>query len=63
MNGFGEHSEDAFGPAKGGIVSSFDAFRMFDVLATRDGSKLMAIFQPKPRRHISFKVATPPGGP
>ncbi|KAI8943170.1 hypothetical protein NX059_001199 [Plenodomus lindquistii] len=26
MNGFGEHSEDAFGPAKGGIVSSFDAF-------------------------------------
>ncbi|USP78396.1 ER-derived vesicles protein 41 [Curvularia clavata] len=28
MNGFGEHGhdEDAFGPAKGGIVSSFDAF-------------------------------------
>ncbi|KAH7385932.1 endoplasmic reticulum vesicle transporter-domain-containing protein [Pyrenochaeta sp. MPI-SDFR-AT-0127] len=28
MNGFGEHgdSDDAFGPAKGGIVSSFDAF-------------------------------------
>lgn len=25
MNGFGDH-EDAFGPAKGGIVSSFDAF-------------------------------------
>ncbi|EUC35573.1 hypothetical protein COCCADRAFT_3247 [Bipolaris zeicola 26-R-13] len=28
MNGFGEHGhdDDAFGPAKGGIVSSFDAF-------------------------------------
>lgn len=32
MNGFSEHglSEDAFGASKGGIVSSFDAFRKFD---------------------------------
>jgi hypothetical protein len=31
MNGFGEHAheEDAFGPSKGGIVSSFDAFRKY----------------------------------
>jgi hypothetical protein len=31
MNGFGEHGheEDAFGPSKGGIVSSFDAFRKY----------------------------------
>jgi hypothetical protein len=29
MNGYGDHGheEDPFGPAKGGIVSSFDAFR------------------------------------
>jgi hypothetical protein len=28
MNGFGEHEhEDAFGPSKGGVMSSFDAFR------------------------------------
>lgn len=29
MNGYGDngHDEDPFGPAKGGIVSSFDAFR------------------------------------
>ena len=28
MNGFGDgHGDDAFGPAKGGVVSSFDAFR------------------------------------
>jgi hypothetical protein len=29
MNGFNDHSldEDAFGASKGGIVSSFDAFR------------------------------------
>ncbi|KAH9867114.1 hypothetical protein IAQ61_007706 [Plenodomus lingam] len=26
MNGFREHGDDAFGPANGGIVSSFDAF-------------------------------------
>jgi hypothetical protein len=31
MNGFEEHGHegDAFGPAKGGIVSSFDAFRKY----------------------------------
>jgi hypothetical protein len=29
MNGYGDHGheEDPFGPSKGGIVSSFDAFR------------------------------------
>jgi len=31
MNGYGDngHDEDPFGPAKGGIVSSFDAFRKY----------------------------------
>jgi hypothetical protein len=31
MNGYGDnaHDEDPFGPAQGGIVSSFDAFRKY----------------------------------
>ena len=35
MNGYGDngHDEDPFGPAKGGIVSSFDAFRKWCLCA------------------------------
>jgi 23S rRNA G2069 N7-methylase RlmK/C1962 C5-methylase RlmI len=34
MNGFNDHGldEDAFGASKGGIVSSFDAFREYTLL-------------------------------
>lgn len=33
MNGYQDHQldEDAFGPSKGGIVSSFDAFREYNM--------------------------------
>ena len=50
MNGFGEHGrdEDAFGPSKGGIVSSFDAFRKCYVMCYTMGKLRLSIFDCSP---------------